>query len=100
MSQLSRVNLILVCLANYVHRQSLDSDFVENSAQLVEVHRLDQVKIKSRLLAAADVFLRAKSSDRDCLDTGVFASPVRLPRNQFHREDQCRTRARRIFPTP
>ena len=32
----------------------------------MEVHRLDQVKIKSRFLAAANVFVRAKSSDRDC----------------------------------
>ena len=46
----------------------LSADLVEHTAQLVEVHGLDQVKIKSRLLAAADVFLRAKSSERYCLN--------------------------------
>ena len=34
----------------------------------MKVHRFDQVKIESRLLAAADVFLRPKSSDRYCLE--------------------------------
>ena len=46
-------------------KRFLSADPVENRAQLVKVYWLDQVKIESRLFAAANVFVRAKSSNSD-----------------------------------
>ena len=39
-------------------------DLAQNSAQLVEVHRLGEMEIESRLSAALDVFTRGKATNR------------------------------------
>lgn len=63
----------------------LDTDFIENGAQLVEVYRFDQMKIESCLFTAPDIFVCAKSSNRYsfdrlfafCLSNYLVAAAVR-----------------------
>ena len=43
-------------------------DLVQNSLQLVKVHWFNEMRIESRFVRVADIFLGAEAGDRDCLD--------------------------------
>jgi Arginase family len=80
---------ILLPILRAVHSGSgpvaLSANFIQNVAQLVEVYRFDQMKIESRFLAAPNIFVRAKASDRDafnwslsfCLGNHIVSTAIR-----------------------
>ena len=48
-------------------REFLSADLCENCAQFVEIYRFDQMKVESCVFAAPNVFVGAKSGDRNRL---------------------------------
>ena len=63
-----KLSLLRIRLIRVIRGLLLDGDLIEDGAQLVEIHRFDQVKIESRFFAATDVLVCSEASESNGFD--------------------------------